>query len=76
MSIHICRYAYTDQLELSNLKDALEIQEFCSNYNISSLKNRCENYISKFELDSNAVWEIMDIPNIGRGLNNKINLVS
>lgn len=56
--------------------DALEIKDFCINYSIPGLMTLCEDYISKFELSKDSVWEIMDNPNAGKKLNVKIKKVS
>jgi hypothetical protein len=72
----LCRYAYTDQLELSSLKDALEIKEFCTNYKIPGLIALCEDYVSNFELTKDSVWEIMENHSAGKKLNAKIRKVN
>lgn len=53
------RYAYTNELKVSSMKEALAILEWSQEYKANKLKHLSEHYISS-HVDQDTVWDILN----------------
>ncbi|XP_059468351.1 kelch-like protein 41 [Neocloeon triangulifer] len=67
----ILRFAYTDEVRLETIHEALLLRSISKKYEIMKLGMICEKYISN-NLDEDTIWEIMDEPMRGPTMNSKL----
>jgi hypothetical protein len=56
--LQLSRYAYTNELKLSSMKEALAILQWSKEYKADKLKSLSEHFISS-KVDQDTVWDIL-----------------
>ncbi|XP_065336047.1 kelch-like ECH-associated protein 1 isoform X2 [Cloeon dipterum] len=55
----LVKYAYTDEIRIKSIVDALDLIKLCKLYDVSRLKTNAINYL-QLNINTNTVWLILD----------------